>query len=543
MTTIGRGSTAKIVAACDDGTVGIYDSVTGVLRLSLRPEFPIQEMTDLPDGSLLVCTHKGRPLITLWDIQTGGLVKTFILAGGAKRTAVSLKGRYLACETSENLVRVWEVASRTQDPAPWEEFEGRMPCWLAPEELIMVMDRDSVCIRNVVTKGPPIHKFSMPGPAHCAAVYSQIFDRLVIMRGPYLHKGNYFTTLNVKTGTSTTLHIRGERLSSIAFSQTAEQLVCGGMFSGLEMVDILTGRRSRFDFPATVTSVSTLSNGTVVANVRGSGIQLLSLDQGRAPPRKPTPPLTVCPLDKGRIIVIVPATNDRFTLLETSTMSQVLSTPVQKDLSVATVLCASLRNKISACCFQEGNEGYLQIWEFFCKRRRWTVPTKELPSAGSISPACTRLVTLHNVDSRKFLRVWNAYDGRPLAYISIGDPHAPRPLDITFDSEVRFYLHHDTYREPYVINTAPHQEGNRASHSIIHCAEQRQRLEGRVREERYCLDDGREWVLCGSHRICWVPPGYMGSVPPSHWAGSSLVMLGQDGTLRKLTFCNRRIFL
>ena len=84
----------------------------GVLRLSFRPELPILEMAGLPDGSILACTHEARPFITLWDIQTGGLVHTFILKGKAKRATVSLNGRYLACETSENTVNFWETVSR-----------------------------------------------------------------------------------------------------------------------------------------------------------------------------------------------------------------------------------------------------------------------------------------------------------------------------------------------------------------------------------------------------------------------------------------------
>jgi WD40 repeat protein len=179
MTTIGRGSTAKIAAACDDGTVRIYDSVTGVLRLSLRPEFPILEMTGLPDGSLLVCTHSGRPFITLWDIQTGGLVHTFILKGEAKRTTVSLKGRYLACETSK-ILSILGNGEQNEHPDPLEKFEGNMPCWLAPEELIMVVDwgRLSVYSKRRHQRSPSTQT-RLVG-LH-SAVYSQVFDRLVIM--------------------------------------------------------------------------------------------------------------------------------------------------------------------------------------------------------------------------------------------------------------------------------------------------------------------------------------------------------------------------
>ena len=530
--TIGRGSAAKIAAACDDGTVRIYDAITGVLRLSLMPEFPIQEMTGFPDGSLLVCTYKARPFIALWDIQTGGLVHTFILKGEVNRTIISLKGRYLACETSTKTVTVWETAQKTQKPAPCEKFLGVTPCWLAPEELIMVMDSGSACIRNVATKGPPVHKFDISGSFH-SAVYSQVFDRLAIM-SRYSRGGTSFTILDVKAGTSSSLHTSGEPLSSIAFSQTTKQLVCGRKGPGLETLDISTGSRTRSDFSATATSVSTLSNGTVVANFRGSGIQLLNLDQEHAPPQQRTP----TPLDEGRIFTIVPATVDRIILLETATMSQVLSIPVQKGFSVAvdytTVIFASHEHKIAVRHFWERGASYLQMWEFSHQRLRWTVELLAFTVICRTSPSSARLVTYHTDGSPGyFVTVWDAHKGRSLVEKNFFG--YPTPLDVTFDSEDRFYFHYDTHRVPYDIDTASQADNPATTHRITRREEQQ--LEGQVLEEHYRLDDGHEWVTYGSQRICWVPPEYIASASGSHWwAGSSLVTVGQDGTLRRLDF-------
>ena len=265
----------------------------------------------------------------------------------------------------------------------------------------MVVDRGSVCIRNVVTKGPPVHEVNVPPNSLYSAIYSKVFDRLVIMSC----SGNYFTTLDVKTGAPYTVNSNGEPISPIPFSRTAKQLVCSGETSGLEMVDISTGRRIRFNFLATVTSISTLSNGTVLANIPISSIQLLVLDQEHASPPQHTPTLAVYPLDKGRIITIVPTTDDRLRLLETATMSQVFPIPAQKFPLVATVLYASLESKIVVHCFAEVDKGYLQMWEFSRQHPRWTVRTGELAFAGSISPACTRLVTIHNGSSGGSVRV------------------------------------------------------------------------------------------------------------------------------------------
>ena len=250
-------------------------------------------------------------------------------------------------------------------------------------------------------------------------------------------------------------------------------------------------------------------------------------------PRQPTPsPLTMYPLDKGRIIAIVPTTNDPVILLETATMSQIFSIPTGKNPSAHTVFYASLENKVAACWFRGIRMGLLQMWEFSHQRLRWTVSTTGYPSAGSISPAGTRLLTYEIGrfgDTPTAVTIKDVSNGEDLACM-YDDTNAPSPLDITFDSEDRFSFHCDTHREPYVISLAS-QTGT----YITRCA--KQRLEGQVQERYHRLDDGHEWVFCGLQRICWVPPGYIGSVPTSHcWAGSSLVMVGRDGMLRKLDF-------
>ena len=155
---------------------------------------------------------------------------------------------------------------------------------------------------------------------------------------------------------------------------------------------------------------------------------------------------------------------------------------------------------------------------------RWTVTKWELPPSRRTSPTCARVVTFQNQSSTGYVEVLDTGYGTTLAWTSVDDPHVARPLDIIFDAEDRLHFYHGTRQEHYVIDTT--------TDSVTPCA--KQGLDGQMLEKHYRLDNGREWVICGSKRICWIPPGYIGS---SHWwAGSSLVMAGQDGTLRKLTF-------
>ena len=530
MTTIGRGITARIAAACDEGTVGIYDSVTGVLRLSLSSPHPIQAMTGSPDGSTLSCTHQESPSITLWDIQTGGLVHTFTLAAKATDTTISLSGRYLACGLSDGTVNVWEVGNRVRNPGFGDGSAITSLCWLAPEERLMVATGASVHIRDVVTGNVLVHRFDIQDPVH-HAVYSHKFDLLAVS-GPK----SSIAIIDPQTGTSSASSRFQGRLSCFAFSQINKALVCGMKTGGLMLVNVSPRGSTYFDFPAMITSVSTLSNGTVVANVGGSGIQFLSLDGGYVQSQGLIPSaLTVYPLDKGKIIAIVPTDRDGIILLETATMSQVLTIPGQKNFSGSTdrtvVLCASLENKIAVHCSTRGGKEYLQLWKFDSRYPRWTVQTNALSSAGCISPARTRLVTFGDGRSLSYICVWDMHNGRLLVTLDVD--LSPHPLDIAFDSEHLFHVNYDTHRVLYGV-TASLQLGT-PTHSVDRL--EKISLDGWGREKQYYVDDDREWVVSGLQRICWIPPGYIGSDQASYcWAGSSLVMAGQDGTLRKLVF-------
>jgi hypothetical protein len=54
----------------------------------------------------------------------------------------------------------------------------------------------------------------------------------------------------------------------------------------------------------------------------------------------------------------------------------------------------------------------------------------------------------------------------------------------------------------------------------------------------YALDENLEWVVdAKSRRVCWLPPGYVTGEENGHFFfGSSIVMAGKDGVVRKLTF-------
>jgi hypothetical protein len=86
------------------------------------------------------------------------------------------------------------------------------------------------------------------------------------------------------------------------------------------------------------------------------------------------PTLTVHPLDEGRIIAIVPTNRDRVILLETATMSQVLTIPAGKTSRFLPIALSSFahhsKTGIAVHCFAEGGKEYLQLWDFLITKIR-----------------------------------------------------------------------------------------------------------------------------------------------------------------------------
>ena len=108
------------------------------------------------------------------------------------------------------------------------------------------------------------------------------------------------------------------------------------------------------------------------------------------------------------------------------------------------------------------------------------------------------------------------------------------PPHITFGSETRFHSHHNNYYVPYDL------EFSYQACKIIPGERQPWTVESNERE--FEVDSSREWVVSSGERICWIPPGYIKSDEDGCcWAGSdNLVMVGEDGRLRKLTFRSQK---
>jgi hypothetical protein len=518
----------KIAATCDDGTVAIYDSVTGVLRLSFSLADPVQAIRGSPDGSVLFCAHK-TPSITVWDMQTGGLIHTFDLERNAEDIAVSSKGRYLACGLSDRSVEVWEVTKTMESGAIWTSSPVTSFCWLEPEDCLMVSTGTSMRIWDVVV-GTILHSYTSRYPVD-RMVYSQKFNQLAIMS--ISAPGSAMTVINPHTDSSTTSHWNHQNISCFAFSRITEELVCGKEKHGLQLFNISKRLLKHIEHPDTVTSVSSLQNGTVVANFAGSGIQLLSLDAGHTlPQQQAISPLTVHAFDQDKIIAIFPTSRDHIVLLESVTMSQLLKIPVQDTPLTPTdhtILCASFESRVAVYYFVEGVREFMQLWGFHAKAPRWTVKVDGVPQICRISPTGVRLATLHTNEHRSRICLWDAQNGQLDAQLE----DIPAPLTIEFASDTKFFTHDGVRRTTYKlvrsegVGIGIKQDPPGSEFALLKWPQRR----------NIDVDNTHEWVVSGEKRVCWIPPGYIGSIEPSYWwAGYLLVMVGQDGVLRNLAF-------
>ena len=527
MTTFGR----RIAAACEDGTVNIYDSITGVLRQSLSPPEPVRTIRGSPDGSIFFCAHE-TPSITVWDMQTGGLIHAFVVERNPGDIALSMKGRYLACGFPGSYIKVWGVTSKIESPAIWTSSPATQQtahfCWLEPEEQLAISTGTSVQVWDIVA-GTILRSFPTTFPVY-HVTYSEKHHQLAIVASSAPE--TTITFVNPQTGKSTP-HQTSQTFSCFTFSQTTEELVCGMETHGLQLFNVSTQRWRHIEHTDAVTSVSSLPNGTIVANTAGAGIRLLNLDGGYAAPEQPTMSfLTVHSIDEGKIIAILSNSRDFIVLLEASTMKQLLKIPVERTHPTPThtprVFCASLDKRLAFCSFHEKERWHIQSWGFDDNHPKWTMEVDGPPSIGGISPSGAQIMAYHCVESRNFIRLWDARNGQLKAERQAGRVH---PLSITFDSETRFLSRFETYVTSYNV-TPPQSTTDPTIGPYLGSVEIQ-----KPRWGSYDVDGTREWVVCEEKRICWIPPEYIGSVQSSYcWAGESLFMIGRDGELRKLTF-------
>jgi hypothetical protein len=540
-------SAQRIVAACGD-IMNIYNAVTFVLQQSLRAQETVTKIQGSPDGSTLFFAHFYS--VTMWDVQTGGLTHTFTVLSEITAIAVSTTGDHIACGSSDGSVAFWNTRTKEKGKGFGNGVLVVTICWMSSQEFA-VATQSFVYIHDIVT-GETLYKISTSGRVW-GMVYPADEDRLVVGTSQQGEGASQelcsLETIKKIEMLPWRLSRKGEALErqprtdlGILLRPTlaGEDIVCITPPSGVRSFN--TKSRNWTNSPPLLdaaTSVAVSLNRNIVAQTEDS-IQIFSPEVLKSVgTHNNVRSSHVYPLGERHIVCLLQPTR-RLALLELETLrklrpnddtSQLGSLPINQSLHAP----ASFGRGIVA---EFGVSAVMEAWQSRTPLPEWTEATDEDPQLSGLSPSCTRIVTLYG-SPRREVHVKDAKDGTVLANLPLGDDDfgTREVYDVAFDSETRFHLKidgpgrhvqipHDIVPSP----VGPH------SHTITK-GEPVALSEPRITPP-YTLDANCEWVVdAESRKICWISPGNVRRGNGGHfWAGLSLVMVGDDGVVRKLSF-------
>ena len=543
LTCIGT-SIQKIIAACED-IVNIYDAVTFVLQQSLQAPESVAMIRDTPDGAILFFAHSHS--VTMWDVQTGGLIHTFIQKSEINDIIVSTTGDHIVCGLSDGSVTSWNIHTKKG-----RGFKSGQPpvvttCWLSPLKLA-IATQGSVYIRDIAA-GETSDCLPIPGPVWGMVYLGDRNEFLVGTSWPGEEADQELCTLESIEYTCGRLYqrpgtSRGWK-SSMSLGNllrptlVGKSVVCITYPGGVQSFDTRSRRWTRNPpLLDAATSVTVSLNRNLVVQTKDS-IQIFSLDvltSGEA--RNNARPSHVYPLGENYIICLLQP-DGHLALLELETLHKL--SPDDEISSLRSLLTnrapSARRSAGHGLVAQFGVSAVMQAWRSGTPLPGRIEATEEDEPLSGLSPERTRIARVYT-SPRRELRLKDAEDGTTLAKTSLGHGKLAvgEVYDVTFDSETKFYLKIDGpgwhVQVPYEIIPSPL---GRYSHTMI---------QGepvplpKPQATPYSLDTNCEWVIdAESRKICWISPGNVRRGDGGHfWAGLSLVMVGDDGVVRKLTF-------
>ena len=529
----------KIAVACED-VVNIYDAVTFVLEQSLRTPQSVTRIQGSENGSILYSTHARS--VRLWDIQTGGLIEILHTQSEINDTVISRENGHIACHLSDGSVTIQNGHTKNQD-----SFRCVQPvvttCWLsstglavATKNYIHICNMDARTISGVgdvfdpvwgmvLRSGELVVGTSKPGAAGNQESYS--FSTITYGR---------HSTPQIRKGFIGRFNFGGKLTSPIP---VASKIVSITPPNGVQVFNTTNSLWIKPPLLEKAKSLAVSLDGNLVVQTEGS-VQIFSLDVlEREASGKERQLSHAYPLGGKHAVCL--DTNRHITIIELETLRSIHPT-------TDTLLPESLSTKPSPPTREPCSRGpvaefgvpvVVQAWSSQAPLPSWTEGAEEEALLGGSSPTCTRTVTLFDLPQPE-IRVKEVTDGTILAklpledYGSVGTGVA---YDLTFDSETRFHLKVDGpvnhLQIPFDIVASP---SGRYPYTIKQ-GEPVPLSQPRTRSP-YTFDVNHEWVLdAQSRKICWIPPDIMRRGSGGHfWVRASLVMLGSDSVVRKLSF-------
>jgi len=596
----------KIIAACE-GIVNIYDAVTGVLQQSLSTSKIVTKIQASPDGSTLYFLNTSSliqrgmmqiPSITMWDVQTGGLIHTFAIQSGANDIAVSTSGDFIACGSYDGSVRFWNTHTKKEGRG----FGGGQPvvaiCWLPPQKL-MVATQNSLYI-HVVTTGEILNIITIPDQVW-GMIYSGDKDEFLVGTSkPWKDQAKGFPIVplglwedqeedqgcqysfravsnqcpeplgrglpKVHKGRPVRRKMCQEKQSLahprelVRPTLVGKDIACITVPMGVQLFN--TGSYDWTNNPPllnTATSVAVLLNRNLVAQTKDT-IQIFSTDvltSGEA--LNDTRVSHVYPLDKNHIICLLQPTRD-LAVLELETLRELHRGDETLPFKLFVVPSLLLVEPMMPYIYYLSRTAH--VWRVVDSWLSGTSLSRdiEIPDDNrplllyGLSPTGTRIASIFRYGCSPLV-IWvkDTKNGDELAMLPLegGDLESEEVYDITFDSETRFYLKIDgPGRHVQVPCDITPSEWDPDRGPMVEKVEKG--LDHRYKVTKgepmplseprappqYTLDANCEWVLdVQSRKICWISPRNLRRGRGGHfWAGPSLVMVGDDGVVRKVSF-------
>ena len=530
-------SAQMIVVACGD-IVNSYSAITFVLKQSLHAPEAVTKIQGTPDGSTLFFAHSYS--VTMWDVQTGGLTHTFTMQSGITDVAVSTTGDYIACGSSDSSVILWNIHTKEEGKG----FGNGQPviaiCWLAPQE-VAVATKNCVYVHNL-TAGKT-REISHTGYDH---VWGIVYpgDKYGVLIGTSRPGGGVdqeessFRTAEGYPGTQGLMHhLRNHPRRLLRPTSAGKWIACITPPSGVLSFYIVNphGSTNKPPLLGSATSVAVSLNRNLVAQTKDS-LKIFSLDilTSDGVPNAMCPS-HVYPLGEEYIVLL--KLGRYLTLLETGTLKPPPNNNAWPLGPLPTNKSPHVRASFSLGLVAEfGISAVIEALQSREPLPEWAEVADEDAPLGGFSPDRTRIVTFCG-SPRWELRLENATNGAILAKLPLkrDDLGTGKVYDVTFDSETRFHLKIDGPGRHVQI---PHDITVQQWDSYTITMGKPVPLSGPRAVPTYTLDANCEWVIdAESRKICWIPPGNIRRGNGGHfWAGLSLVMVGDDGDVTKLSF-------
>jgi hypothetical protein len=550
LTTISAGSrrptaiatfAEKVAVACED-VVNIYDAVTFTLEQSFLTTQSTTRIQGSEDGSILYSTHSRS--VAWWDIQTGGLIDTFHTRSEINDMVVSQTDGHIACCLSDGSVAFQNAHTKHEDG-----FRSDQPVvtirWLSPTELAAATER---CVYIIdIDSGSTSMAGATLDPVWGMFVSSS--DELVLGISKLDTAGDQ--------GFCSFSSIKRTKWSFWEFppyTKAQPRTFCGRLASpvrvgeeilfitppnGVQVFNITGCHWTGAPLLEKAKSLAVSLDNNLVVQTEDS-VQIFEFKVLKDDTSKKGEQLShMYPLGENHAVCLL--IGRHLAVIELETLRRfrpdVDTPPVESLLAKPpTSAPGSCSRGLVA---EYGVSRIVQDWRSGAPLPRWAEGTEEDALLGGSSPMGTRIVTLYGLPQRE-LRVKEAADGTALAKLHLEDHGSKRTgvaYDLTFDSETTFRLKVDGpgyhIEIPYDIIPSPsgHYPYTITQGKPVPLSQPRT-------TSPYTLDANCEWVLDRqSRKICWIPPEIMRRGSGGYfWAGASLVMLGSDGEVRKLTF-------